>query len=83
MTLAVCSLLSAHTQEVRLPGGPHQRLLPATAPDSSLVLRGLGQFEAAATCAQASAVARRLAAGPGGIGGAEGSSSMDVDAASS
>lgn len=48
------------TFEVKLPSVPGCSL-PATGNNSSLVLRGLNQFGAAATCAQASAVARAMA----------------------
>lgn len=47
------------TFEVKLPSVPGYSL-PATGDNSNLVLRGLNQFGAAATCAQASAVARAL-----------------------
>ncbi|KAL6755441.1 hypothetical protein V8C86DRAFT_3099081 [Haematococcus lacustris] len=54
------------TFEVKLPSVPGYSL-PATGTNSSLMLHGLGQFGAAATCAQASAVARAMAGGEAGL----------------
>lgn len=52
------------TFEVKLPTLPGSNI-PATGPEHSVQLKGLSQFKTAATCAQASALARHLAQNSG------------------